>query len=75
MKFLIEWIEIGRNKWSHKEQGEFDDLRHAEWYAYQEADKELLSSNTQLEESENTPGEYYMYAGIRQVGKVRILKI
>ena len=71
MKFKITFINIGRNKHNSEIVKEFDDLNSAQRFAGDFADKFLMSSNTSLN---STPIKniYYVWAGFRHVGDVKI---
>lgn len=71
MKFKITWINIGRNKFNQEIIKEFPDLYSAQEFAYKIADQHLYSSDTSLDATKEK-NLYYVYAGFRHVGDVKI---
>lgn len=76
MIFTIEWIEIGRNKFSDKITKEFKDLDAAGSFAFKCANDHLMSRNTEMIKRHYLESDerrlYDVVAGFRTVGKVII---
>ena len=73
--FRIEWIKIGRSKWSETVTKEFSTKFDAEVYAFEQADKQLMSSNTVLSSPDSKTGLYTISAGFHTVGHVKIYEV
>jgi len=70
-KYKIKLIDVGRDNFNYEYVKEFNSLREAESFAYKEADKQLMSSDTSLERNVKLKC-YIVYAGFRNVGVVTI---
>lgn len=73
-KFKIKLKKIGREHFSKTFKVNVRDLDDAEFLAYKEADKHLISSNTALIPTRKK-GEYIVSAGLQTVGEVEIKKV
>ncbi len=73
-KFKIDFENIGRNNHTSSHVEEFITKKEAIEWAYEFADKFLMSSETSLDESDEE-NIYTIWAGFRLVGKVKIEEI